>query len=104
MGDHETARSDALLITRGPDGMSLFEKDGSFSHFPTAARKVYDVTGAGDTVISTFTLALSAGATMAEAAQLANHAAGIVIREVGTASARPEELVESFSSDAGGEE
>jgi D-beta-D-heptose 7-phosphate kinase/D-beta-D-heptose 1-phosphate adenosyltransferase len=95
--------SDALLITQGADGMSLFEKDGGFSHFPTAARKVYDVTGAGDTVISAFTLALSAGATMAEAAQLANHAAGIVIREVGTASAGPEELIESFSGKAEGE-
>ena len=94
--------SDALLITRGADGMSLFEKEGRFSHFPTAARKVYDVTGAGDTVISAFTLALSAGATMAEAAQLANHAAGIVIREVGTASARPEELMESFEREAEG--
>jgi len=97
-------QSDALLITRGADGMSLFEKDGSFSHFPTAARKVYDVTGAGDTVISAFTLALSAGATMAEAAQLANHAAGIVIREVGTASAGPEELIQSFLSDIEGED
>jgi D-beta-D-heptose 7-phosphate kinase/D-beta-D-heptose 1-phosphate adenosyltransferase len=95
--------SDALLITQGADGMSLFEKDGGFSHFQTAARKVYDVTGAGDTVISAFTLALSAGATMAEAAQLANHAAGIVIREVGTASAGPEELIESFSGKAEGE-
>jgi D-beta-D-heptose 7-phosphate kinase/D-beta-D-heptose 1-phosphate adenosyltransferase len=96
--------SDALLITRGADGMSLFEKDGSASHFPTAARKVYDVTGAGDTVISAFTLALSAGATMAEAAQIANHAAGIVIREVGTASAAPGDLIESFSSDTRGED
>jgi D-beta-D-heptose 7-phosphate kinase/D-beta-D-heptose 1-phosphate adenosyltransferase len=96
-------QSDALLITRGADGMSLFEKDGSFSHFPTAARKVYDVTGAGDTVISAFTLSLCAGATMAEAAHLANHAAGIVIREVGTASARPDELIESFENEAEGE-
>jgi D-beta-D-heptose 7-phosphate kinase/D-beta-D-heptose 1-phosphate adenosyltransferase len=93
-------QSDALLITRGSDGMTLFEKEGGVSHFPTAARKVYDVTGAGDTVISAFTLALAAGAAMAEAAQLANHAAGIVIREVGTASAKPEDLIESFLSDA----
>jgi rfaE bifunctional protein kinase chain/domain len=87
---------DALLITRGADGMSLFQKGGSFHHFPTVARKVYDVTGAGDTVIGAFTLALCAGATMAEAAHLANHAAGIVIREVGTACATPAKLLESF--------
>jgi len=95
--------NDALLITRGPDGMSLFEKDGSFSHFPTVARKVYDVTGAGDTVICVFTLALCAGATMAEAAQVANHAAGIVIREIGTASARPDQLIDSFEAEVGRE-
>jgi D-beta-D-heptose 7-phosphate kinase/D-beta-D-heptose 1-phosphate adenosyltransferase len=96
-------QSDALLITRGAQGMSLFESDGTFSHFPTAARKVYDVTGAGDTVISAFTLALAAGAAMAEAAQIANHAAGIVIREVGTASARPDQLLASFEAEEGGE-
>jgi D-beta-D-heptose 7-phosphate kinase/D-beta-D-heptose 1-phosphate adenosyltransferase len=92
-------KSDALLITRGADGMSLFEKDGSVSHFPTVARKVYDVTGAGDTVICAFTLALCAGATMAEAAQVANHAAGIVIREIGTASATPGQLIASFDGE-----
>lgn len=86
----------AVLVTRGERGMSLFEKKG-ISHIPTAARKVYDVTGAGDTVISAFTLACTAGAEMAEAAVIANHAAGVVVGEVGTAVATPEQLMESFN-------
>lgn len=84
-----------VLITRGEQGMSLFEERG-VSHISTAARKVYDVTGAGDTVISAFTLACAAGASMADAAVIANHAAGVVVAEVGTAVASPEELMESF--------
>jgi D-beta-D-heptose 7-phosphate kinase/D-beta-D-heptose 1-phosphate adenosyltransferase len=87
---------EALLITRGAEGMSLFQADGTYSHFPTVARQVYDVTGAGDTVICAFTLALCAGATMAEAAHIANHAAGLVIRDVGTATVTPEAVVASF--------
>jgi D-beta-D-heptose 7-phosphate kinase/D-beta-D-heptose 1-phosphate adenosyltransferase len=89
--------TDALLITRGEQGMSLFQKDGAYMHFPTVARHVYDVTGAGDTVVCSFTLALCAGAAMDEAAQIANHAAGLVIRDVGTATVRPEDLLASFS-------
>jgi rfaE bifunctional protein kinase chain/domain len=89
-------QTDALLITRGEHGMSLFEKDRTYHHFPTVARQVYDVTGAGDTVICSFTLALCGGATMAEAAQIANHAAGRVIREIGTATITPRDLVTSF--------
>ena len=85
----------AVLITRGEQGMSLFEKN-KVTHIPTVARKVYDVTGAGDTVISAFTLAYAAGAELEEAAVLANHAAGIVVAEVGTAVATPEQLLESF--------
>jgi D-beta-D-heptose 7-phosphate kinase/D-beta-D-heptose 1-phosphate adenosyltransferase len=88
--------TDALLITRGENGMSLFQHDRAYKHFPTVARHVYDVTGAGDTVICSFTLALSAGATMDEAAQISNHAAGIVIRDVGTGTVRPEDLIVSF--------
>jgi rfaE bifunctional protein kinase chain/domain len=91
--------TDALLITRGEQGMSLFQKDRTYQHFPTAARHVYDVTGAGDTVISSFTLALSSRASMAEAAHIANHAAGIVIRDVGTAAVTPDDLIASFSGD-----
>ncbi len=85
----------AVLITRGEQGMSLFERKG-VTHIPTVARKVYDVTGAGDTVISAFTLAHVSGADMEEAAVLANHAAGVVVGEVGTAVASPEQIVESF--------
>jgi D-glycero-beta-D-manno-heptose-7-phosphate kinase len=85
----------AVLITRGEEGMSLFEKQKT-THIPTVARKVYDVTGAGDTVISAFSLAYSSGADMKEAAVIANHAAGIVVGEVGTAVATPEQLLQSF--------
>jgi D-beta-D-heptose 7-phosphate kinase/D-beta-D-heptose 1-phosphate adenosyltransferase len=86
----------AVLITRGEEGMSLFEKD-RITHIPTVARHVYDVTGAGDTVIATFSLAYASGATMQEAALIANHAAGIVVGEVGTAVVTQEKLRESFS-------
>ncbi|HTN44510.1 MAG TPA: D-glycero-beta-D-manno-heptose-7-phosphate kinase [Nitrospiria bacterium] len=75
----------AVLITRGEHGMSLFEKDGKVTHIPTVAREVYDVTGAGDTVIATLALAMGAGAEMRDAALLANYAAGIVVGIVGTA-------------------
>ena len=89
---------DALLITRGEKGMSLFEAGRSYTHFPTVARRVYDVTGAGDTVISSFTMALCSGASMAEAAEIANHAAGLVIREVGTATVKPADLLSAFTA------
>ena len=83
---------DCALITRGADGMSLFERSGRYTHLPTVAREVYDVTGAGDTVVSVVALALAAGADYPEACYLANHAAGVVIREVGTATCSPSEL------------
>ncbi len=86
----------AALITRGEQGMCLFEKN-KITQIPTVARKVYDVTGAGDTVISAFTLAYASGADMAGAAIIANHAAGIVVGEVGTAVASAEQLLESFN-------
>ncbi len=76
----------ALLITRGEQGMSLFEGDGQVTDIPAHAQEVYDVTGAGDTVIATLTLALAAGATMREAAHIANYAAGVVVGKVGTAT------------------
>jgi rfaE bifunctional protein kinase chain/domain len=88
----------AALVTRGEHGMSLFEKSRKPVHIPTAARQVYDVTGAGDTVIATLALALCAGATLAEAAQLANRAAGVVVGKVGTATAAPEEVLASFEA------
>jgi rfaE bifunctional protein kinase chain/domain len=87
----------AILITRGEEGMTLFRRRGSPRHFPTRASEVYDVTGAGDTVISVFAAALAAGARLFEAIELANAAAGIVIREFGTASVRPEELEAALS-------
>jgi D-beta-D-heptose 7-phosphate kinase/D-beta-D-heptose 1-phosphate adenosyltransferase len=92
----DSLRPDALLVTRGENGMSLFQDRRTYNHFPTVARHVYDVTGAGDTVVSSFTVALLGGATMAEAAEISNHAAGIVIREVGTAAVGPAELVQAF--------
>jgi D-glycero-beta-D-manno-heptose-7-phosphate kinase len=82
----------AVLITRGEQGMSLFERNGRITHIPTVAREVFDVTGAGDTVISTLTLAMAAGAPMVDAARLSNVAAGIVVAVVGTATVKPEEL------------
>ena len=87
----KTLRSESVLITRGPDGMSLFEKS-RVTHIPTQAREVFDVSGAGDTVISTLTLALAAGAPLRRAAALANHAAGIVVAKLGTATTDMKEL------------
>jgi len=86
----------AVLVTRGAEGMSLFERGGRITHLPTVAREVYDVTGAGDTVVSVAALALAAGADFPEACALANHAAGVVIREVGTAACTPAELLASL--------
>jgi len=84
--------SQAVLITRGELGMSLFEKNGEVTHIPTMAKAVFDVTGAGDTVVSTMALALGSGASLQEAATLANHAAGIVVGIVGTATVSREML------------
>ncbi len=88
----------AVLITLGEEGMILFEKDGAVTKIPTAAQEVYDVSGAGDTVIAVFAMALAARATMKEAAILANLAAGIVVGKLGTATVSPQELKTSFSS------
>lgn len=82
-----------VLITRGEEGMVLFEDNGAITHIPAVAKEVYDVTGAGDTVIGTFALATAAGATAREAAILANHAAGIAVGKVGTATVTREELL-----------
>ena len=89
---------DAVLITRGDRGMMLFEGERDPVHVETAAREVYDVTGAGDTVIATLAAALAAGASMTEAAVLANQAAGIVVGKLGTATASAEEVLASFES------
>lgn len=93
----EKLHCDAVLITRGDRGIMLLEGDNEPVFVATAAREVYDVTGAGDTVIATLAAALAAGATMFEAATLANHAAGIVVGKVGTATATADELLASFA-------
>jgi D-beta-D-heptose 7-phosphate kinase/D-beta-D-heptose 1-phosphate adenosyltransferase len=86
-----------LLITLGELGMLLCQRGQKPFHIPTVAQEVFDVSGAGDTVIASFTLAIAAGASPIEAAILSNHAAGIVVGKVGTATTTPEELVKSFS-------
>ncbi len=79
--------------------MMMLEGDGDPVYVPTAAREVYDVTGAGDTVIATLAAGAAAGASLVEAASLANHAAGIVVGKVGTATATADELLASFKTD-----
>ena len=104
-GSHHAAKvireklgCDAVLITRGDRGMMLLEGDGQPVYVETAAREVYDVTGAGDTVIAALASALASGATMIEAASFANHAAGIVVGKVGTATVTAHELLDSFTA------
>jgi D-glycero-beta-D-manno-heptose-7-phosphate kinase len=94
-GIRKNLDADAVLITRGEEGMSLFTADGH-THFPTRARRVYDVTGAGDTVVATIATALAARAPLPEACVLANHAAGLVVAELGTAAASAAMLIESL--------
>ncbi len=91
----------SVLITRGEAGMSLLDAGGVATHVPTTAREVYDVTGAGDTVIGALALALSAGASMVEAAVIANYAAGIVVGKVGTATVGAAELQETIDEQSG---
>lgn len=87
----------SLLITLGEDGMMLFA-DGRHYHISTAALEVFDVTGAGDTVIATFTLALACGASFYEAAVIANYAAGIVVGKLGAATTTAKELLNSINA------
>ncbi len=88
---------DCVLVTRGEKGMSLFESNGAHWHIPTVARQVYDVTGAGDTVIGTLALAMAAGASIRDGAILANHAAGVVVGMVGTATVTAPQLSEALT-------
>lgn len=90
---------EAVLITRGEAGMSLFEQGGHISHIPTVAQEVYDVSGAGDTVISTLTLGLAAGGNFREAAVAANCAAGITVGEVGVATTTQAELKQRIAEE-----
>jgi len=89
-----------LMITLGPFGMFLLSKDGRKQIIPTRAREVYDVSGAGDTVIASATLALSAGVSDLEAAAIANYAAGVVVGKWGTATCKPSELLECMRWDS----
>src|SRR5258705_13475304 len=85
-----------LLITLGEQGMLLCQRMQKPVHIPTVAQEVFDVSGAGDTVIASFTLAIAAGASPLEAAIISNHAAGIVVGKIGTATVSPDELLASF--------
>jgi len=84
----------SILVTLGEQGMRLFEKNGHITYIPTVAQEVFDISGAGDTVIATFTLALSCGASKLEAAHIANFSAGIVVGKLGTAVTTRRELLE----------
>ena len=90
----------AVLVTRGEHGMSLFERGQPVLHVPAAAREVFDVTGAGDSVIATLALALAAKASLTEAAVLANAAASVVVGKLGTAQATPPELMQALRAGA----
>lgn len=87
-----------LILKRGERGLTVFEKGKKEVHIPTIAREVFDVTGAGDTVIATASLALLSGASILEAAILANAAAGVVVGKIGTATVTPDELICTFHS------
>lgn len=86
-----------LLISLAAQGMALFNSDGSSMVIPTRAREVYDVSGAGDTVVAATALAMAAGGDVRSAAELANYAAGVVVRQLGTATVSAQELAEAFS-------
>lgn len=88
----------AVIITRGNEGMTVFEKNGRTTNIPTCAREVYDVSGAGDTVIATLTLCHAAGANLKDAAIIANHAAGIVVGKMGTAVTTRKEVLKSMKT------
>lgn len=94
-------KCESLLITLGAQGMALFnaKQKNSILAIPTKAKEVFDVSGAGDTVISVYTLCRAAGASDAEAAEIANHAAGIVVGKIGTAVTSPEEMISVFKSE-----
>jgi D-beta-D-heptose 7-phosphate kinase/D-beta-D-heptose 1-phosphate adenosyltransferase len=88
-----------VLLTLGEEGMLLFQEGAKPFHTPTRAREVFDVSGAGDTVIAFFTAALAAGLPPTAAADLANHAAGVVVGKLGTATVSPAELINHFCRD-----
>jgi rfaE bifunctional protein kinase chain/domain len=91
-----TWKPDLLLVTLGEQGMILFDQVNPPFHVPSRAREVYDLSGAGDTAIGLFTLALASGASAIEAAEISNHASSVVVGKLGTAILTPDELLESF--------
>lgn len=91
--------ADSVLLTRGENGMTLIEANLNVTHIPTQARKVADVSGAGDTVIATLTMALASSVSIREAAELANHAAGVVCGEVGIVPIEPSALASAILGD-----
>lgn len=93
----EVLQAEAVLITRGGKGMSLFEADGRVTHIPAVAKEVFDVTGAGDTVVGAMALALGSKAAMVEAAEISNYAAGVVVGKRGTATVSLAELKRSLA-------
>jgi len=90
------SQANSILITCGEEGMSLFERDGKIINISTVAKEVFDVTGAGDTVVGALALCLGNKASMCEAAHIANHAAGIVVGKIGTATVSIDELEKSL--------
>jgi D-beta-D-heptose 7-phosphate kinase/D-beta-D-heptose 1-phosphate adenosyltransferase len=88
----------SVLVTLSEHGMILFDREGPPYHTPTRAKEVFDVSGAGDTAIALFTLALCAGSTLQEAAEISNHGSGVVVGKFGTATLTPEELLGSFQN------
>ena len=89
----------SVLITQGAKGMTLFEKSGAITHFPTEAREVFDVSGAGDTVVAVLGLGIASKISLRHAIILANHAAGIEVAKVGTATVTPQELMYKFEKE-----
>lgn len=96
----QAADTEAVLITRGAKGMSLFERSGAATHIPSVARELYDVTGAGDTVLAVLSLGIASGLPRPEAARLANLAAGIVVGRIGTAVLTRDELLTAARNSA----
>jgi D-beta-D-heptose 7-phosphate kinase/D-beta-D-heptose 1-phosphate adenosyltransferase len=92
-------RTQMLLVTLGEQGMLLLERNQPPHHIPTKARQVFDVSGAGDTAIALFTLALACQASPLEAAEIANHASAVVVAKLGTATVTPAELIASFEDE-----
>ena len=92
----DSLQLESLVMTLGEEGMAIFSDKKKYQHIPTVAREVFDVSGAGDTVMSGLALALAGGAELSEAAWISNHAAGIVVGKIGTATVTPDELKKSL--------